>query len=329
MPKKHVLTILKSSLAIGILYWLVNSGKVDFSKVNILFTNWVILTTFIFSRLAGTTLLSAYRWKVLLNALAIRLKFFDSVNLQLVGSFFNVAMPGSVGGDLIKAYYVGKEQPKHGYSKSLISIFMDRLIGLSTLMAIWFIFVMLNFGSFFEISAFKPVLLISLFVFGAMVLSILGIVFFSKKKFVFKLIRKLRKSKLSSIGKLIQALTKYRKKPNAISLSIVISALSHSIIMLYFWVLCSAGELSNISLMNFIAVYPIGMLLTALPLSPGGLGVGHIAFEKLFLIFGSYGGANAFNVFIFTNLMVNLLGFIPYILRKKSLNTKAPQVTNA
>ncbi len=40
------------------------------------------------------------------------------------------------------------------------------------------------------------------------------------------------------------------------------------------------------SFFSLFSIFPIGMLLTALPLAPGGLGVGHLAFEKLYQLIG-------------------------------------------
>ena len=42
--------------------------------------------------------------------------------------FFNYAMPGGVGGDVVKGYYLIQDHP-HFRSGAIISIFMDRMIG--------------------------------------------------------------------------------------------------------------------------------------------------------------------------------------------------------
>ena len=55
-----------------------------------------------------------------------------------------------------------------------------------------------------------------------------------------------------------------------------------------------------------------------MPLSPGGLGIGHLVFERLFSLIGvASGGANVFNVVFFGQLSLNLLGFFPYILLRR------------
>ena len=50
------------------------------------------------------------------------------------------------------------------------------------------------------------------------------------------------------------------------------------------------------------------MIVTAVPLGPGGMGVGHVAFSQLFNYLGATNGADLFNIFWVTMLSINLLG---------------------
>ncbi|MCX7991358.1 MAG: flippase-like domain-containing protein, partial [Proteobacteria bacterium] len=54
--------------------------------------------------------------------------------LYMVGTFFNLFMPGTVGGDVIKAYYLYKGTQKKG--DSLVSVFMERYMGMLALILI-------------------------------------------------------------------------------------------------------------------------------------------------------------------------------------------------
>ena len=76
---------------------------------------------------------------------------------------------------------------------------------------------------------------------------------------------------------------------------------------------------SNVSLFLLSIIFPIGNILIALPLAPGGLGVGHLAFDSLFQLIGIKDGANIFNLVFVINMSLNLLGAIPYFLMKKDL----------
>lgn len=62
----------------------------------------------------------------------VRLSYWNSIKLSYAGNFFNFAMPGTVGGDLIKAYYVTRFT--HQKTEAVTTVFLDRVIGLLGLM---------------------------------------------------------------------------------------------------------------------------------------------------------------------------------------------------
>jgi len=78
-----------------------------------------------------TIALASLRWGILLKRSHPRKKLFS---LCLIGGFFNHFMPGAVGGDAVKAYYLYKKTG-HGGS-SLGSVFLDRYVGYFALLSI-------------------------------------------------------------------------------------------------------------------------------------------------------------------------------------------------
>ena len=88
--------------------------------------------------------LSSLRWRLLIPyPIGIRRLF----SMYIVGSFFNTCLPGIIGGDAVKAYYLSRELKLHspvaagpfGSGKSataVASVFMDRYIGLVALLVI-------------------------------------------------------------------------------------------------------------------------------------------------------------------------------------------------
>ena len=78
-----------------------------------------------------TVVLASLRWGILLKQSQPRRKLFS---LCLIGGFFNHFMPGSVGGDAVKAYYLYKETGQGG--SSLGSVFLDRYVGYLALLSI-------------------------------------------------------------------------------------------------------------------------------------------------------------------------------------------------
>ena len=78
-----------------------------------------------------TIFLASLRWGALLKRSLPGKKLFS---LCLIGGFFNHFMPGAIGGDAVKAYYLYKETG-HGGS-SLGSVFLDRYVGYFALLSI-------------------------------------------------------------------------------------------------------------------------------------------------------------------------------------------------
>jgi len=76
-------------------------------------------------------LIVACRWWYLLRIQAIRISLWESVRLTFLGLFCNQVIPGIVGGDLVKAYYVAKHTDRKG--AVMVSIFVDRIMGLAEL----------------------------------------------------------------------------------------------------------------------------------------------------------------------------------------------------
>lgn len=73
-------------------------------------------------------LLATLRWWVLMRARRIPIGLGRVGRLALAGYFFNLCMPGTTGGDVMKAYYAAKGT--HQRADAVVSIGIDRLCGL-------------------------------------------------------------------------------------------------------------------------------------------------------------------------------------------------------
>jgi len=69
-----------------------------------------------------------FRWWLLLRTQSIFISLAAAVRLNFLGWFYNNFMPGSVGGDLLRAWYVTKHTEKR--FEAVLSVFVDRIIGL-------------------------------------------------------------------------------------------------------------------------------------------------------------------------------------------------------
>jgi glycosyltransferase 2 family protein len=75
----------------------------------------------------------AYRWKVLLDALDIRIPMTRLTSLYFVGTFFSDFLPTGVGGDVVRAYEVAQQTTNR--AGAVGTVLVDRATGLLTLFA--------------------------------------------------------------------------------------------------------------------------------------------------------------------------------------------------
>lgn len=125
-------TCLKISICIAIVWFIIS--RVDLAEVYQLLTmvSFKVFALGFFIYLAAQ-LLFILRWSKILQALQVNTGLRTLLPLQLVGLFFNLFLPTSVGGDVVKAYYVSKNTGKKG--ASFVSVFLDRYIGLLAVIA--------------------------------------------------------------------------------------------------------------------------------------------------------------------------------------------------
>lgn len=96
---------------------------------------------------------------------------------------------------------------------------------------------------------------------------------------------------------------------SSLALSCVIHTLAASSCMIFFKVLDGAA----IDPWGIFVVVPLGLLVTAVPVAPAGVGTGHAAFSWLFLLLGSSAGANIFSLFVVFQLFVGAIGGWVYL----------------
>jgi conserved hypothetical protein len=86
-----------------------------------------------------TQCVSAVRWTVLSRPLGIKTPFRDLVQYYLIGMFFNLFAPSTVGGDVTRIYYLVKDEEAHAQGRPVttvhaaMSVLMDRAIGMVVL----------------------------------------------------------------------------------------------------------------------------------------------------------------------------------------------------
>jgi uncharacterized membrane protein YbhN (UPF0104 family) len=75
---------------------------------------------------------------------------------------------------------------------------------------------------------------------------------------------------------------------------------------------------------SLFVVVPLGLLVTAVPVTPAGVGTGHGAFGYLFGLLGSTVGANVFSFVLLSNIVFAAAGGLVYLRYKKEPGHELP-----
>ena len=323
LPVKSLLiNILKFMVAAGLIAYLVSSGKLDFAQLSIYFEDTTILVSAIAVWALLFVGLGSVRWYLLLIGLKLPVVFRDVLRLQCIGIFFNSVMPGAVGGDLIKAIYVVRGQSSAGKTTAMLSIVVDRVCGLMGMFVFSWTVVLVNFSFVWDIVALRPfVLIVTLVFIGIVAGFLLALLPSDEKDWVGNLLSKPIVG-FGLLKRIYVAFRSYRDHPSVLLYSVVISVINQASVMILYWLVASKLIGTAPAFGAFATVVPIGLLISALPIAPAGIGVGHVAFENLLKLVGVEQGANVFNVVTLGMLVLNLLGAIPYLSHRGSISVK-------
>ncbi len=90
-----------------------------------------------------TMFLGLVRWQLLLRVQDIRLGNYHALWITASGMFFNAFLIGATGGDVLKAWYAAEAAPQNK-ARAVLSIAVDRLIGVTGLLLVASVCVLTN-----------------------------------------------------------------------------------------------------------------------------------------------------------------------------------------
>jgi glycosyltransferase 2 family protein len=324
----------KIAFAAALIYWMVHKGVLDFHAIAKLASPAIV--TFCVVCVFLQIYVSNYRWLVLLRAQGFASTIRETLQLTLIGMFFNFFMPGGVGGDVVKGYYLLQDHPTKKFAGA-VSIFMDRMIGFFMMIATAFVAIFFSLGFVMQsrevqsIAVGVAVLFLGFFVFYFLSLS--------------RLLQGTWMGKLlfhtlpggGKIHRLYEVLHSYRNSPRALVIATLMSVLNQLLMIAFVYVIGQALG-ADIPLRIYCFLVPLGSVVQALPLSPAGIGVGQAAFLFLFNLYlggESILGPTAVTAAQASSFFWGIVGAFFYLQRKKPvfvaepLEAPAPNISNA
>jgi hypothetical protein len=132
--KRLLKTLLKFAVTAAALYFVIRKIEVAevialYRQSNLLYI-FLALVFFVLSKLV-----SAFRLNIYFRAIGIHLKEKTNLRLYLLGMFYNLFLPGGIGGDGYKVYLLQK-QYETGTKKILGAVLSDRISGMVALVVL-------------------------------------------------------------------------------------------------------------------------------------------------------------------------------------------------
>jgi uncharacterized protein (TIRG00374 family) len=282
-----------------------------------------------FSIYLVSLVITLWRWYFLVRAQDLPFTVPDAMRIGLVGFFFNAVMPGAVGGDVIKAVALAREQSRR--TVAVATVIMDRIIGLWAL--VWFVAMIGGISwllGLLDGPSARPAVVIvatALAIVGlsALVWLLLGVLpQWRAERFAGRL------SRLPKVGhaaaEFWRAVWMYRCRQVSVAQALGLSLVSHVGFVLAFY--CCArvlwdGAADNPlpTVLQHFLIVPIASVVSTIPLFPGGAGIGEAAFGGLYFLFGSAASNGILGSLVqrVVTWVMGLLGYLVYLRMRSNL----------
>ena len=315
---RTVSPVVRTLIGAGLLAYLWNSGALDWSALAGLARAWPLSLSAV-ALLLLIVVLTSWRLCVLLEPHGLRIGLGSSMRLTLVGAFFNTFLPGTTGGDLVRAWYGMASLPGRR-TEFAAGMLLDRAVGLLALLLWPLLAAPLFVGLLGSTGALRD-LLGAAAVVSALLLSglLIGSVIAA------------RQSRPAGWGfralplgdyarRALEAISTYRKNKASLAAALVMSLTVQTMEVAVMLLLVQATASGGARWAMAILI-PLGFLVNALPLTPGGLGVGEVAFDRLFALAGLSGGAEALLAWRILTTLIDVWGLAFYLQGPRPLRT--------
>jgi len=254
-------------------------------------------------------LVAALRWRVLLRIQRVSIGVAESFRLGFLGELFNTLIPGMIGGDAVKAYYVARKTQRK--AQVVTSVFVDRLMGICGLaLFAWVALPVLAASG----RATTDALRIPLFSAAAVTAGLLAAIAFvlsPRLRQILRLNRLYERLPVTEhVAAAAGAVAHFRRSGRGMTTAAALTALAQTL-GIGSVALVGMGLGLAVPWYAYFAYVPLVMIISAVPVTPGGIGV----MEELYLLyFAAAGTSSKILVLALLVRVVLLCGALPGII---------------
>jgi hypothetical protein len=254
---------------------------INFEKLGTIFLHadkWLFLVCSMAVLLPIT--LIAIRWRFIMQTLGINFPFKRVLLATYAGSFFNQFLPGNMGGEAVKAYILALSAQRKAIAVG--TVILDHVIGLGALLIMGGVVCLFHLGTH---SLRVPITIVYVLL-GSYLF--LYLVYFNRRlrSSGFGLWLKRMLPFRSVIKELDEVMTCVNRRKGLLLLLVGLSWVIQSSCIFMTFGLTRVLGISEIELYHLFIFIPIFWIVSALPISLGGWGVGELLYANLLKFVG-------------------------------------------
>jgi glycosyltransferase 2 family protein len=287
--------------------WMVASGRVDLSVAGSLPAELIWQCAALLVVQMG---LAAYRVHYVLAHQDIHAGLWECFLFNCTGILYSAFLPGGISGDAVRAYLFMRSHPGHRLG-ILGAMFLDRVLGLLSMVTLG---LCAAFYMAMRLPVIRPYLLAFTAIFVALVGGVAMLHFIGGRHTQTELPLGRLGAIWAKLKSMAAELRIHHYEVPVLVMIVLQSVLIHvtAVALIY---LCSLHARAGLGFLEVFVATPIGLLVNAIPLSPGGLGIGENAFELLYRAIGGQQGGTSFLIARFFLYSPALIGLI-YVLKR-------------
>jgi len=261
--------------------------------------------------------LNGIRWKLCSTDSTRQLSDWDYFRYMMISTTFNQVMPGVLGGDFVKAVYIGSEVQANK-ARNVLSVLIDRIVGFISIVLLGLLAV--GFSPLIEARIKHKVFI---FAFAGLLLVLLLV--WLLRRFGGAVSVPQKGTAESKLGRMIRhgwALTMdifgyFLARPYIFIKALLLSFVIH--ISWFFINYYLALHLKiNVTFFDISMISCLVWIITIIPISIGGMGVRELSYIGLLAGYGvSAEQATALSVTVFSTMVIVAILGIPFIFTKR------------
>lgn len=242
----------------------------------------------------------SYKWSVIAAAAGFRNGFRSYLSYYFIGMFFNLFLPTTVGGDVVKCYYLSNDDRRGRAAPAIYTVIVERFTGLVVLIWMMCFAVLTPYGRNIPSTIKAPLFAAS----GLLIILV----------YLLPVFGQIVSRRFPWLRTMVSDIEVYWRKPRIIELALLWSLVFHLLfIAVHMFIGKAVGIVVPVSV--YFIVYPAATLAGFVPLSLNGIGPREAAYVVLFSLAGiKQSDALAFGVMWLGVMIIgNLTGVLFYI----------------